>query len=70
MLFATAAVEADAEDGRVRGAREPFEQAEGREGHLGLLPPGTRERVSGREHVVHRHMLIDPPDSPVDTLSG
>ena len=68
MLLPAAAVEADAVDGRVRRAGQPLQQPERREGHVGLLPPGTGERVPGCERVVHRHMLIDAPDGPGDTL--
>ena len=64
MDVAAAAVEAHAVDGGMRRARQPFEQPEGREGHVGLLSPWAREGVPGCERVVHRPHAYRPAGRP------
>ena len=62
MLVAAPAVEADAEDGRVRGAGELLDAPEGREQHVRLAPYRAGERVAARERVVHADVVETTPD--------
>jgi hypothetical protein len=53
VLGPAAAFEVDPVQRRMRRAREPFEPAEARERHARLAVLRTRERVAGRQTVVH-----------------
>ena len=65
MLGAAAAVEPDAEHGRVRRTGELLDAPEGREQHVRLAPYRTGERVATREGVVHGHVVEKTPDGSV-----
>ena len=63
MLVAARAAELDLED---RGLRRPgklLEPAEGRERDARVPPLRARERVPGRERVVHVPVVIGAPDA-------
>src|ERR671936_2252491 len=59
---ATAAVEGDLVDGRMRCAGELLDVAEGRQRHVRFPPLRARELVARLENVVHRAVVIGPPD--------
>jgi hypothetical protein len=67
MLLAAAAVEPDAVDGRMRCAGQALEQPERGQRNVGVLAVWARERVTGRQRVVHRHIVIDNSDGKHQT---
>src|SRR6185437_17039542 len=69
VLLAAPAVEADAEDGRVRGAGQLLDAPERREQHVGLASHRTGERVAARERVVHADVVETTPDGERPVLS-
>ena len=69
VLLPAAAVESDAEDGRVRRAWELLDAPEGREQHVCLSPHRTGECVTARERVVHADVVETTPDDDAADLS-
>jgi hypothetical protein len=53
VVLAASAGEADAEHGRMGGAREPLDLPEGGQSDACLAPGGAGERVPGRQRVIH-----------------
>ena len=59
VIFAAAAGETDAEQGRADRARQSVDLPEGGQAHARLAPGRAGERVPGRQRVVHVAVVID-----------